>query len=319
MANQDLLVVTSPPHIKSKITTQRIMLDVIIALMPTVAASVWLFGPITLLACAVSICSCVFFEWASQKLFKRQSTINDLSAVVTGLLLAMGLPSTAPLWVYPIGALFAIVFVKQLFGGIGENFANPAIVARIVLVLSFTSLLTNYATPTAWYNKSLDVVTSATPLDAITSASPYSSTIVTLPSLRNMFFGLRAGAMGETCAVALLLGGLYLVVRGVIQPTIPLAFIGTEVLLAWAFGYHPLYSLLSGGLLLGAIFMATDYATTPSTFWGKLIFGIGCGVITAVIRYFGAAPEGVSYAILLMNLVTPLIDRHIRQKPFGAD
>ena len=233
MANQDLLVVTSPPHIKSKITTQRIMLDVIIALMPTVAASVWLFGPITLLACAVSICSCVFFEWASQKLFKRQSTINDLSAVVTGLLLAMGLPSTAPLWVYPIGALFAIVFVKQLFGGIGENFANPAIVARIVLVLSFTSLLTNYATPTAWYNKSLDVVTSATPLDAITSASPYSSTIVTLPSLRNMFFGLRAGAMGETCAVALLLGGLYLVVRGVIQPTIPLAFIGTG-LAAWA-------------------------------------------------------------------------------------
>lgn len=304
-----MLVVTSSPHIKSKVTTQKIMRDVIIALSPAVAASVWLFGPVTLLATAVSVASCVFFEWGSQKVFKRQSAIYDLSAVVTGILLAMNLPSTAPLWVYPIGALFAIVFVKQLFGGIGQNFANPAIVGRIILVLSFTGLLSNYATPFAWYDKSLDAVTSATPL--VKGA--------VLPSLTDMLLGIRAGAMGETCALALILGGLYLVVRGVISPVIPLSFIGSEMLLAWAFGADPLYSLLSGGLLLGAIFMATDYSTTPSTFVGKLIFGVGCGLITAVIRSFGSAPEGVSYSILLMNIVTPLLDRHIRQKPFGRD
>jgi electron transport complex protein RnfD len=309
MEYANLLVVTSSPHIKSRVTTRRIMLDVIIALSPAVAASVWLFGPVTLLATAISVVSCVFFEWSAQKVFKRKSTIFDLSAVVTGILLAMNLPSSSPLWVFPIGALFAIVFVKQLFGGIGQNFANPAIVGRIILVLSFTGLLSKYAAPLAWFDKSLDAVTSATPL--VKGA--------VLPSLKDMFLGIRAGAMGETCAIALIIGGMYLIVRGVILPVIPLAFIGSEVLLAWAFGADPLYSLLSGGLLLGAIFMATDYGTTPATFKGKLIFGIGCGVITAIIRSFGAAPEGVSYSILLMNIVTPLIDRYVKQKPFGRE
>ena len=301
------LVVTSSPHIKSSVTTRRIMLDVVIALCPALIASVWIFGPRTLLVTAVSVLSCIFFEWGAQKLFRRKSTVGDLSAVVTGMLIAYNMPPSVPLWMLPIGAVFAIVFAKQLFGGIGQNFANPAIVARIILFLSFASSMTTFTAPGAW-RSTADAVSTATPLNPA----------ATLPPLTDMFLGWRAGCLGETCACALLLGGLYLVIRRVISPLIPLCYIGSTVLLCTLFGADPLYSLLSGGLLLGAIFMATDYATTPSSTLGKIIFALGCGLITAVIRSFGAYAEGVSFAILLMNVFTPLIDRLVRQKPFGA-
>ena len=304
---ENFLIVTSSPHIKSNVTTQRIMLDVIIALCPALAASVWIFGPRALLVTAVSVLCCVFFEWGSQKLFRRESTVGDLSAVVTGILIAFNMPPSVPLWMLPIGAAFAIVFTKQLFGGIGQNFANPAIVARIVLFLSVASSMSTFTAPGAWRGAA-DAVSTATPLNEAAA----------LPSLTDMFFGMRAGCLGETCACALLLGGIYLVIRRVISPLVPLCYIGSTVLLCWLFGADPLYSLLSGGLLLGAIFMATDYATTPSTTAGKIVFALGCGLITAVIRCFGSYAEGVSFAILLMNILTPLIDRLIRQKPFGA-
>ncbi len=300
-------VVTSSPHIKSPTTTTRIMLDVIIALCPSLAASVWWFGPRTLLMTAISVICCVGCEWGAQKLFRRQSTVSDLSAVVTGMLIAFNMPSTAPLWLLPIGAIFAIVFTKQLFGGIGQNFANPAIVARIVLFLSFASHMTAYTAPGAWRSTA----------DAVTTATPMQESAV-LPSLWEMFIGQRGGCFGETCALALLVGGIYLVVRRVISPLIPLCYIGSTTLLCWLFGADPLYSILSGGLLLGAIFMATDYSTTPVTKAGKVIFALGCGLVTAVIRSFGAYAEGVSFAILLMNILTPLIDRYVRPRPFGA-
>ena len=305
---EKMLVVTSSPHIKSPVTTRRIMLDVLIALSPAFAASIWLFGPRCALIVAISVASCVFFEWGSQKLFKRPSTLYDLSACVTGVLLAFNLPSTIPLWMIPIGALFAIVFVKQLFGGIGQNFANPAIVARIVLFMSFASAMSHFATPTAWYNSSLDAITSATPLNPN----------AVLPSLGDMFLGLRAGCLGETCSLALIIGGIYLCIRRVISPFVPLVFVGSATLLCWAFGMDPLYSMLSGGLLLGAIFMATDYSTTPATTAGRIVFALGCGILTAIIRAFGAYAEGVSFSILLMNILSPLIDRFIKQKPFGG-
>ena len=300
-------VVTSSPHIKSYDTTARIMLDVVLALCPTLAASVWLFGPRTLLVAAVSIISCVFWEWGAQKLFHRPSTLNDLSAVVTGLLIAFNMPPSVALWMLPIGAFFAIAVTKQLFGGIGQNFANPAIVARIVLFLSFASQMTTYAVPGAWRNAA----------DAVTSPTPMQDGAV-LPSLWEMFTGQRGGCIGETCALTLLIGGIYLVIRHVISPVVPLCYIGSTALLCWAFGADLLYSILSGGLLLGAIFMATDYATTPVTTAGKVIFALGCGLITAIIRSFGAFAEGVSFAILLMNVLTPMIDRYIRPRPFGV-
>ncbi|MBR5519275.1 MAG: RnfABCDGE type electron transport complex subunit D, partial [Clostridia bacterium] len=199
------------------------------------------------------------------------------------------------------------VFTKQLFGGIGQNFANPAIVARIVLFLSFASQMTTYAAPGAWRNTA----------DAISAATPLQEGAV-LPSLWKMLIGQRGGCLGETCALTLLIGGLYLVVRRVISPLVPLCYIGSTTLLCWSFGADPLYSMLSGGLLLGAIFMATDYATTPVTKTGKVIFALGCGLITAVIRSFGAYAEGVSFAILLMNILTPMIDRYVRPRPFGV-
>ncbi len=323
---EKLLVVTSAPHIKSSVTTQRIMLDVLIALVPALVASVWLFGPVVLLAVAISVISCVFFEWASQKVLRKDSTLYDLSAAITGVLIAFGLPASAPLWIYPIGALFAIVFTKQLFGGIGQNFANPAIVARIVLMISFVSLLTVYPTPTAWHNNKLDATTSSTPLAIMDTTSHATSSATTeqnkntpLPSLFEMFIGKHAGAMGETSAIALFVGGIYLLIRKVISPVIPITFLSTTAIFAWFFGYDPLYTILSGGLMIGAIFMATDYSTSPSTTFGRILFGVGCGLFTALIRIFGSYPEGVSFAILIMNIITPLIDRFIKPKPFGGD
>lgn len=293
------------PHIKSKITTQKIMLHVIISLMPAVIASTVIYGLRALLVVVICSSVCVVSELLFEKITKRPRTINDLSAVVTGILLAFNLPPTIPLYMAIIGSVIAIVFVKNFFGGIGQNFANPAITARIILMLSFTSYMTTWVKP-FYYTMSADAVSTATPLVAEET-----------PGLFEMFFA-RAGCIGECCTAALLLGGLYLIVMRIINPVTPIAYIGTVALLTFAFGGDVTVQVLSGGLILGAFFMATDYATTPITTFGKVIFAIGCGLLTFLIRNFGTMPEGVSYSILIMNIITPFIDKLTVTHPFGA-
>ena len=283
------LILSVSPHIYGKRTTQKIMLDVIIALLPAAAASVLIFGPRTLLVigvcAAVSVCS----EFVFEKLCKRENTVYDLSAIVTGMLLAYNLPVSIPLC-------------------IGQNFANPAITARIVMMTAFSGTMTNWiysATP-----KTPDAVSSPTPLIAAAKG-----TTSMMPSYTELLLGRHGGCLGETCALALLLGGAYLLIRRVISWHTPAAFIGTVALMSLICGKDPLYQILSGGLILGAFFMATDYATTPPTKLGKLIFGIGCGLITILIRFWGNLPEGVSFSILLMNIFTPYISKLTRMKP----
>ncbi len=303
----DKLLVSPSPHIHSGSSTRRVMLDVIIALIPASVMSIVYFGYNAALLIAVCVASAVFSEWASRKIMKRDFTCDDLSAVVTGLILALNLPSTLPLWMAVIGSAVAIVVVKQFFGGLGQNFANPAIVGRIVLMMSFTAAMTEWTKPFAWLAP--DAVTTATPL-----ASNYNGNAGYL----DMFLGLTGGSMGETCAAALLLGGIYLICRRVIAPTIPLVYIGTTALILFVCGADPLAGILSGGLMLGAFFMATDYVTSPNTAVGRIIFAFGCGLVTAVIRVYGSLPEGVSFSILLMNILTPHIDRLVLSKPFGV-
>ncbi len=300
------LISSVSPHFSSKRTTQNIMLDVIIALMPAAVASVLIFGWRSLLVIAVCVASCVLSEFLFEKLCKRENTAMDLSAVVTGLLLAFNLPVSIPIWQAIFGSVVAIIVVKQLFGGIGQNFANPAITARIIMLTAFSGTMTSWVIP-----KSIDeadVISSATPLAAVKKGEA-------LPSYLSLFLGTHGGSLGETCALALLLGGLYLLVRRVISWHTPVAFIATVALMSLICGKDVLFQLLSGGLLIGAFFMATDYSTTPSTKWGKIIFGIGCGLITILIRFWGNLPEGVSFSILLMNLLTPYISKLTRNKP----
>lgn len=289
----------------TNMTTQRIMLCVITALLPASAAAVYFFGARALLLIAVCIISAVISEQLCCMLMKKKSTVSDLSACLTGLLLALNLPVTLPLWQAALGSFIAIAVVKQLFGGLGQNFANPAITARIVLMLSFTTQMTHWVKPFYWKDAA-DAVSSATPLVS-GNASYY-----------DLFTGSVGGCIGETSAAALLAGGIYLIVRKIISPSAPLAFTGTVALLSFVTGGDPLYQILSGGLLIGAFFMATDYATTPVTEKGKIIFGIGCGIITFVIRKYGNFPEGVSFSILIMNIITPYIDSFTRTKVFGA-
>ncbi len=307
--------VTASPHSKSPVTSKGLMRDVIIALVPALAASVWIFGPRALAVTVISVISCVLFEYFTRKLLKRSNTIGDLSAVVTGLLLAFNLPSEIRLWLVPIGAFVAIVVVKQFFGGIGQNFVNPALMGRIVLMVSFAGDMSKWVAPYNWAEK-VDGVSTATPLFIMQNATGEK-----LPSLLDMFLGLRGGCLGETCALALIIGGLYLIVRKVISPVIPLSFIGSVTVIMLIAGKGDgeflLYNLLGGGLLIGAIFMATDYATCPLTFKGKIIYGIGCGLVASVIRLFGTYSEGVSFAIILMNILVPHIDNLTKLKPFG--
>ncbi|MEG2396432.1 MAG: RnfABCDGE type electron transport complex subunit D [Oscillospiraceae bacterium] len=327
--NENAMLTVSPsPHKRATDTTGGIMLDVIIALMPALILSVVIFGFRTLLVTAVSVASCVLFEYISRKVMKRNNTLTDLSAVVTGILLAFNLPVTIPLWMVIIGAAVAIIVVKQFFGGIGQNFVNPALVGRIVLMMSFPVQMSNYTAPFAWRLQTVDAVTSATPLaqmNNIYGAESIRSAINSakdLPVLTNMLFGARAGSLGETCAMALLIGFVYLLLRKVISPVIPLCYIGTVAIIMLIAGqgsfYFVAYQLLSGGLLLGAIFMATDYTTSPINFKGKIIFAVGCGLITSLIRIFGSLPEGVSFAILLMNILVPHIEHLTTPKPFGT-
>lgn len=298
------LIVSSSPHITGKDTTSSLMRDVIIATIPAMIASVLFFGPRALILTLVTVVACVGFEYLWEKMMKKPITIGDLSAVVTGILLAFNFPASLPLPMAVLGAAVAIIVVKQLFGGIGFNFANPAIVARIVLSISFTSQMTAWTFP--------DATASATPLAAYANGSG------TAPVLMDMFLGRTAGTLGETSALALLIGFAYLVVKKVISPAIPVTYVLTVGVLAAILGVNPMVYILGGGLLLGAIFMATDYVTSPYTLKGKIVFGLGLGIITVMIRRFGTMAEGVSYAILLMNLLVPYINKLTRQKPLGA-
>lgn len=298
-----MLIVSPAPHVRSRTSTQTIMLDVIIAMTPALIASAIIFGWRALLVAAVCVASCVLFEFLFQKLCKRTVTVGDLSAIVTGMLLAFNLPASIPIWQAVFGCLVAIVAVKQLFGGIGKNFANPAITARIVMLISFAGTMTNFS-------READAVSSATPLTQMGTED--------MPSLLTLFLGNHGGSLGETCALALIIGFVYLLVRKVITWHTTVVFVGTVALFTLALGQNPFEHVLSGGLLLGAIFMATDYSTTPSTKWGKVIFGLGCGIITVLIRVFGGYPEGVSFAILIMNILTPYISRLTRRKIFGG-
>ncbi len=317
MANK---VVSVNPHVYAPETTTTIMRDVIIALCPAVVASVLFFGVRSLLVEAVCIAVAVLCEWGFEKLTHRPVTVGDLSAVVTGLLLALNLPVTIPLWQAAFGALVAIVMVKQLFGGIGMNFANPAITARIVMLVAFGANMTHWA-PAAFSGAPADAVTAATPLSiiaGINGVSAGANTAADLPSLLNMFLGARGGSLGETSCLALLIGGVYLIARRVITWHTPVAFIGTVLVLTALLGQQPLYQVMAGGLFIGAFFMATDYTTSPPTPAGKLIFGVGCGLITVCIRVWGNYPEGVSFSILLMNILNPYICQWTRTKPFGG-
>lgn len=311
---EEKLVVSSSPHIRSGATTRKIMLDVILALVPAAIAAVIVFGPRALMIMAVTIASCVLSEYICRKVMKRENTIGDLSAVVTGLLLAFNLPVTINPLMAAFGGMVAIVVVKQMFGGIGQNFVNPALTARIILMNSFPTPMTTWAKP-FYYLHTSDAITTASPLGLLKQGA----SIDQLPSYLNMFVGDRAGCLGETCALALILGGIYLVVRKVISPVIPLCYIGTAAILSLCMGRNVLIDLLSGGLMLGAIFMATDYATSPITPKGQVIFAVGCGVITMLIRNFGSLPEGVSYSIVLMNILVPLIDSATRPVAFGKE
>lgn len=310
------LIVSSSPHIRNGVTTRSIMLDVIMSLVPAAIASILLFGPRALMIIAVCVASCVLSEYICRRVMKRESTIGDLSAAVTGILLAFNLPVTIHPLIAAFGGVVAIVVVKQMFGGIGQNFVNPALTARIILMSSFPAQMTAWVSPRYYLSSSAaDAVTTASPLGLLKQGAPAAE----LPGYLNMLVGDRAGSLGETCALALILGGVYLIVRKVISPTIPLCYLGTAALLSFCMGRDVLLDLLSGGLLLGAIFMATDYATSPLTRKGQIIYAVGCGVITMLIRRFGSLAEGVSFAIVLMNILVPLIDSGSHPTAFGKE
>ncbi len=301
------LLTSSSPHIRGKENTRRIMLDVVIALLPAMAAGIWFFGIDALWVIVVTTGSCLAAEYITRKALKREQTVGDLSAVVTGVLLGLNLTPSIPLWIAAIGGAVAIVIVKQLFGGIGQNFMNPALGARVILVISWPVQMTRWVFP-----QGVDGVSAATPLAVAREGGP-------LPSLFDMFTGNIGGCIGETSALALLIGAAYLVLRRVIKLDIPLMYIGTFALLTLIFQEDVLFHILAGGLLLGAFFMATDYSSTPMTKKGKLIFGFGCGVLSFVIRFYTGYPEGVSFSIILMNLVTPLIDGMTIPVSFGGE
>ena len=315
--------VSSSPHIRSHDSTATIMRDVLIALLPALAGGCYFFGLRALVMAAVSMAGCVFFEWTYRKMMKLDCTVRDGSAAVTGLLLTLVCPIGLPYWALLIGDFFAIIVVKQLFGGIGKNFMNPALAARAFL-FSWPALMTTWAAPgsrTPVFQSTqaaVDAVSSATNLSFLHGGALPESGIF------QSFLGNVGGCIGETSALLLLIGGLYLVVRKVIHPRIPLCFIGTVALLTLLFprGNSPLpwmaYQVFSGGLFLGAIFMATDYVTSPVTKWGQVVFAVGCGLITVFIRYFGSYPEGVSYAILVMNACVVLLDKIGIPRRFGV-
>lgn len=311
MAN---FVVSGTPHVRSKESIQSIMRDVIIALVPATAAGIYYFGMKALVLIVAAIVSAVFFELLYEKLMKKPVTISDLSAVVTGILLAMNLPVAAPVWVPVVGSAFAIIFAKQIFGGLGQNFINPALAGRAFLLASYPTEMTTWTTPTGL--SGVDAVAVATPLAELKAGS------LPTASLSDLVLGNVGGCLGETCAIALIIGGLYLLYRHVISWRIPVFYIATVFVLFAVIGrkgvHLPLQEIFAGGVMLGGIFMATDYASSPVTPKGQVIFAIGAGLLTYLIRTFGGYPEGVSYSILIMNLCVPLIERVTEPTIFGA-
>ncbi len=309
------LVVSSAPHIVSNVDTTRIMAMVIMALIPSLLVSIYVFGMRVLTLTVVCIVASVFFEWAWNALMHKRQTIGDLSAAVTGLLIAFNVPSGLPYWIAIVGCFVAIIVVKQLFGGVGKNIANPAITARIVLFISFATEMTTWPLP----RMAADATSTATPLGVLAEGGE-------LPTNMEMFLGFIGGSMGEVSAIALLIGGLFLIWKKVISPIIPVCFIGS--VFVFAFIYYAatggdafdmaLFHVLAGGVMLGAFFMATDYVTTPLLPMGKVVFGIGCGVITMIIRLWGQYPEGVSFSILIMNCLTPLINNFFQKRMYGG-
>ena len=318
------LQVSASPHIRDNSSTQRIMLDVVLALLPTIAVSIFVFGTQSLLIILLTVVSAVFFEYLARRVMKRYNSISDLSAIVTGLLLALNLPPTVPFWIPIIGSFIAIVIVKQMFGGIGNNFVNPAMAARVVLMLSFPTYMTRWAIMAERLRQiglgqagvavpGPDMIATATPLYLLQNPGT-----ADLPSYFELFIGAKGGTIGEVSILALTIGAVYLLLRRVISWHIPVSYIATVGILIALGGQDPLYHILSGGLFLGAVFMATDYVTSPLTNKGKLIFGIGCGLITSLIRLYGGMTEGVSFSVLLMNILTPQIDRWTIPQPLGA-
>lgn len=299
------LIISSSPHIRLKESIPRVMWSVTLALTPAAIISVYLFGLAALRLIAVSILAAVISEALWQKLMGRKITIGDGSAVVVGLLLAFVLPSHLPWWMAAVGSFFAIVIVKQLFGGLGDNIFNPALAGRAFLLASFPIYMTSWVRP-------FDAVSCATPLAIVKE-----NLSGTIPSLWDLFIGKTAGSLGETSAVALLIGAGFLFWRKIITWHIPFTYIGTVTLLSWVFGRDPLFSILAGGLVLGAFFMAVDPVTSPMTVKGQIIFGVGCGIVTVLIRQWGGYPEGVCYSILLMNALVPLIDRYTKPRRLG--
>lgn len=310
------LLAGSSPHLKSGESTQKIMRDVIIALLPAAICAVIYFKIQAAMLILVTVVSCVAAEYVWCRLTKKENTIGDLSAVVTGILLAFNLPPAMPLWMAAIGGVFAIIIVKQLFGGLGHNFVNPALAARAFLMASWPGQMTGWQKP-GW-----DAISTATPLEILSRGSAAAEP---LPKLWDMFIGNIGGCIGETSVLALLIGAGYLFVRRVISPELPFVFIGTVGFMTWMLGGSEglftgdfVYHIFAGGLMLGAFFMATDYVTSPVTLKGRIVMGIGCGLLTSVIRLYGGYPEGVSYSILLMNLVVPIIDRYMIPRSFGG-
>lgn len=319
------LTISSSPHAHSPNSTRRLMFDVCLALVPALIAAIWYFGWRCLTVVMVSVAACVFFEWAYRRIMKKENACADLSAVVTGILLAFVCPPTIPYWVVILGALFAIVLVKQLFGGIGQNIVNPALAARAFLFswpLFMNTWIRSGVHPAVFSNPTsaaLDGLTAATPLASMSAGK--------LPAedALDLFLGQTGGCIGEVCTAALLLGGVYLLLRRVITLRIPLSYLGTVAVLAFAFPLGGanrldwmLCQLLSGGLMLGALFMATDYTTSPVTHAGQIAYGVGCGILTLLFRYFGSYPEGVTYAILIMNCCVGFSDKMGIPKRFGA-
>ena len=317
------LIASSSPHIRSNENTRSIMLDVIIAMLPALVWAIYNFGFKALISVVVSIVACLFWEWLYRKLLKKPQSIGDLSAVVTGMLLAFVCPPELPWWALIIGAFFSIVVVKQLYGGIGCNFLNPALAGRAILLASYATAMTTWTLPTS---KVDTVVSTATPLAIMKEGTVEKFTELTANySVGDMFIGRVGGSLGEVSALALLLGFVWLLIRKVISWHTPVAFIGTVAILTLISApagidnvQYMLYNVFGGGLMLGAFFMATDYATSPVTKPGQLIFGIGCGLITCFIRRFGSYPEGVCYSILIMNCTTWLLDKYIRPTIYGA-
>ncbi len=306
---ENRLIASSSPHIRDAESTQSLMLDVIIALLPALVASIFYFGYRSIILVVASVASAVITEYACQKFMKRPITVTDLSAVVTGILLAFNLPASAPWWIAVAGSVFAIAIVKQIFGGIGFNFLNPALAGRAFLVASWSSHLTG-----GFIDPAVDAVAKATPLAILKGTASGQ-----LPSIGDMLLGGIPGVIGETSALLLLLGGIYLIYRGTIKWIIPVFYIGTVVVISLITdGSLAIYHVLGGGLMLGAFFMATDYATSPITDKGKVIYAIGAGVLTMFIRKVGGYPEGVSYSILLMNIITPLLNKYIVPTVFGV-